>query len=279
MINFLFKKILSSATSKIILANIIVFVLMIIANLIFGGQKIIELFALTPSMIVSGKNLWTLITSMFMHGGIFHLLFNMLSLAFVGLFVEKIIGKKRFVWFYLIAGLFAGVFFALSAGLLGGSDIGGKLFGVPDISGVGASGAIFGLIGLIAVLTPKNRVYLIAGPLIAIILSSVVESVTSNEALITGVMIAANIYILLSIFFMFSFNPKKRMIALPLEMPFWILPIVAIVPLVIIGFFVSLPIGNAAHFGGLLIGLAYGFYLKKKYPRKTAMIARYFSKK
>jgi membrane associated rhomboid family serine protease len=77
---------------------------------------------------------------------------------------------------------------------------------------------------------------------------------------------------------MFSFNPKTRRFALPLEMPFWLLPIIAIVPLVVIGLFVELPIANSAHFGGLLVGLLYGLYLKIKYPKKTAIISRYFSK-
>ncbi|MBT7706335.1 hypothetical protein HN747_02710 [archaeon] len=39
----------------------------------------------------------------------------------------------------------------------------------------------------------------------------------------------------------------------------------------------SIPIGNVAHLGGLLLGVGYGLYLKKQYPRKTKMIARYFS--
>ena len=40
----------------------------------------------------------------------------------------------------------------------------------------------------------------------------------------------------------------------------------------------GLGIGNTAHLGGLIIGLGYGFYLKKKYPHKTKMISRYFTK-
>ena len=50
-------------------------------------------------------------------------------------------------------------------------------------------------------------------------------------------------------------------------MPFWFLPIVAIVPLVIIGLFIELPIGNTAHLGGLIAGFAYGYYLKQKTKR------------
>jgi len=66
--------------------------------------------------------------------------------------------------------------------------------------------------------------------------------------------------------------------ALPLEMPFWILPFVAIIPLVIIGLFFDLPIGNMAHLGGVIAGICYGFYLRIRYKKKTQMIAQYFSK-
>ena len=60
-------------------------------------------------------------------------------------------------------------------------------------------------------------------------------------------------------------------------MPFWLIPFVAIVPLVIIGLFVRLPIGNTAHFGGLMVGIFYGIYLRKKYKRKTKILSRYFT--
>jgi len=75
---------------------------------------------------------------------------------------------------------------------------------------------------------------------------------------------------------MFSFNSSMRKIAVPIELQMWLLPIIAIVPLVTIGFFVNLPIGNSAHIGGLIVGLLYGFYLKQKYPNKTRMISRHF---
>jgi membrane associated rhomboid family serine protease len=78
------------------------------------------------------------------------------------------------------------------------------------------------------------------------------------------------------IFSLFYFNHSIRKIAMPLELPMWLLPIIAIVPLTIIGFFIPLPIGNSAHFGGLVLGLAYGFYLRKKFPNKTKLISKHF---
>jgi len=67
-----------------------------------------------------------------------------------------------------------------------------------------------------------------------------------------------------------------RKFAVPIELPMWLLPIVAIIPLLIISLFVDIPIGNSAHIGGLAIGIFYGFYLKKRFPRKTKMIEKHF---
>ena len=270
------KGLLSTYTGKLILINVIAFFIFFIFLGTFGEQ-IISKTALQPSIFMAGQNLWTLLTSMFMHAGIGHLLANMISLFFIGLFVEKLIGSRRFLIFYFGAGIFAGLFYAVMSFFFGNSALGAKIFGAPTIPAMGASGAIFGLLGLLAVLTPLNKIYLIAGPLIAIILQSTLAAMFPTSQLISSLNIFVTIYFIFAIYAIFSFNPKMRRLALPIEMHLWILPIIAIVPLVIIGLFISLPIGNAAHFGGLLVGLAYGFYLRKKYPRKTARISRHFS--
>jgi membrane associated rhomboid family serine protease len=199
----------------------------------------------------------------------------MFSLWFVGGFVEKLIGRKRFIWFYLIAGVFAGILSVLLAGLFG-YGIWGKILGSPTIPMLGASGAIFGLVGLLAVIVPRARVYLIAGPLIAIIAEAILGMFVKSAVLMGIFGFIVNIYIIISIFMMFSFNPGTRKLIVPIEMPFWLLPFVAIIPLVAIGFFVFLPIGNVAHFGGLVAGLIYGAYLRVKFKKKVEMLQRYF---
>ena len=127
-------------------------------------------------------------------------------------------------------------------------------------------------------LTPKNKVYLIAGPLIAIILQSILSIFIKSEAILNILGVILTVYILISLFSMFSFNRKLSKISLPIKMSFWLLPIVAIIPLIVIGLFFKLPIGNMAHLGGYIAGMIYAMYLKKKYKKKTQLIARYFSK-
>lgn len=262
-----------SVTTKLIIANVAIYILSLALAAFI--PNFFDYVALKPSLIIQGKYLWTLITSMFIHGSFYHLIFNMFSLWFVGSFVERLIGRKRFRLFYILSGIFAGIVFALLPGFFGYGFL-AKIFGDPDISGVGASGAIFGLLGLLAVIVPKSRVYLILGPLLAIVAQSIIELFVKSSAVLGVLSFVFTIYILISIFSIFSPNPKNRSIALPVEMPLWLLPIVAIVPLVIIGLFVSLPIGNMAHFGGLVAGLAYGFYLRRKYKKRIQLLSRYF---
>jgi membrane associated rhomboid family serine protease len=272
---------LSTYTGILILINVIVFFLSLIFLSSFG-ETFFEWFALVPNLFFEGR-IWAAFTSTFLHSpgsGLFsvHLLANMISLFFVGMFVEQLVGKRRFLGIYLFSGVFASIFYATLSYFFGASLIGSRIFGLPSTIALGASGAIFGLIGLISILTPKNKIYLIAGPLIAIIIESIFGVAFPNSQWISVLSIIVMLYFIFSIYSIFTFNPKFRKYSLPIEMPFWILPIVAIVPLVIIGLFFSLPIGNSAHLGGLIAGLAYGLYLKKRYPRKTKMISHYFSR-
>jgi membrane associated rhomboid family serine protease len=212
---------------------------------------------------------------MFSHVYLIHIFANMFSLWFLGKFVEKLIGRKRFIWFYLIAGLFAGGL-TLVLSKYFGYGFYTRIFGDPSASMLGASGAIFGLVGLLAVLIPYSQIYLILGPLIAIILEVVLGTFTTSNALLTVITVLINVYVLVAIFSLLSFNPRYRKISLPVQMPLWLLPICAIIPLFLIGLFIPLPIGNIAHFGGLFIGLIYGYYLKQKYPKKVVMLRGMF---
>ncbi len=217
-----------SVTTWFIIVNVVVFMVAFLFIGILGehgAEKVFSLVALQPNAFFSGA-VWTLFTSMFMHGSFTHLFVNMISLFFIGNFVEKLIGRKRFFWLYILSGLFAGLLFVSLAYFFGASNFGARIFGSPEVFAVGASGAIFALGGLLAILTPKLRVY---------------------------------------VFFV-----------IPMQM--WVAMIVLLFVLWGVSISVGLPIGNTAHLGGLLVGVGYALYLKKKYRRKTAMIRKYFSR-
>jgi len=274
--------ILASATAKIILINVAVYLVIFVV----GQEKLVSYLALQPVSIIAGQKLWTIFTSMFVHFEMWHLFANMFSLYFIGSFVEKLIGRKRYVIFYVLSGLFAGLFWVILSGYLTfNMPFLINLFGDPYIAGIGASGALFGLVGILAVLIPKTKVYLIAGPLVAIIVESVMvaalqqnglANVDPYSSIINLASIILMIYFFVSLFAMFSFDPKFRRIALPVELEMWVLPFIAIVPLMVIGFFIPLPIGNIVHLGGLIAGVFYAYLLKAKYPKKTRMLAGMF---
>lgn len=143
-----------SVTSILILITVVTFILFTI--LISTNVIPIDFIALKPSNILQGDYLWTFLTSMFMHAGFFHLFVNMLSLLFIGSLVEKILGKKRYIYFYVISGILAGLFFVFSSLILS-ADM--------NTFAVGASGALFALVGLLTLLTPNLPVYVMFIPI------------------------------------------------------------------------------------------------------------------
>jgi len=96
----------------------------------------------------------TLITSMFMHGSIGHLLGNMLYLWIFGDNVEDDLGPGRYLLFYLICGALASVVHVMSTFAFGGN---------PYVPSLGASGAISGVLGGYVLLHPRRRVRVILG--------------------------------------------------------------------------------------------------------------------
>lgn len=260
----------------------IVYILIIVSTILFFVQGIlnyinptfIDYYSLKPADLIAGRYVWTLLTHIFIHANFLHLFVNMFSLFFIGMIVERIIGRKRFFWFYIIAGLFAGIMYTLCAMV-------GSAYGLTSILGsiivpaVGASGAVFGLLGILAVLIPTKKVSLIVGPLILIILQ-VALTPFMPASLQTIFSLIVNVLLVIMIFSMFVYNPKFSKISVPITLPLWLAPIIAIVPLIIVGIFIPLPIGNTAHLGGLIVGLIYGFYLRSKYKKKVEMVQRYF---
>lgn len=136
-------------TTPVVLNLIIINALVFMAQSFFDGAegKITTMLALWP--LKSGMfSPYQLVTHMFTHGGIGHILFNMFALWSFGSMLERVWGPKRFLLFYLACGLAAGV---------------AQLF-LSDAPAVGASGAIMGLLGAFAYLFPNTQLIIFPFP-------------------------------------------------------------------------------------------------------------------
>ena len=159
---------LPTVTKNLIIINVLVFVMTIIRK-----QFMFENFALFyPTSAYF--HWWQYITHMFMHGGFWHIFFNMYTLLIFGCVVERIIGSKKFLIFYFVCGLGAaalhtGVEYlqatsymnALADGSLQAAESYARLKLTPT---VGASGAIYGIILAYAMLFPQSRLTLLFPP-------------------------------------------------------------------------------------------------------------------
>jgi membrane associated rhomboid family serine protease len=119
--------------------------LSLIIIIIFILQKLIpgltELFRLDTNLVSIRP--WTLITAIFLHSGMVHLLSNLFALALFGSILENIIGSRKFLILFFVSGLVA------------------SFASLPVYTRVlGASGAIFGIIGMLGILRPKMTVWL-----------------------------------------------------------------------------------------------------------------------
>ena len=132
-------------TAVLFLINVIMFLLMEFTGEPGNTDTVLRLGASYTPYIHDGQY-WRLVTSCFLHFGIGHLVNNMIALVAVGSILEVWLGRVRYFIFYMISGL-AGSILTYSVELLREEK---------NIS-AGASGAIFGLIGIYAILLLKNR--------------------------------------------------------------------------------------------------------------------------
>lgn len=154
---------------NLIIINIIMFVITLLT-----GDFMYEKF----SLFFFRSDLfrpYQIITHMFMHGGFFHILFNMYTLFIFGSVLENVWGGKKFLLYYLVTGIGAAVIHSLvmyweAGSLYSAAQAGdmlaaqklGLLFRTPT---VGASGAIYGLLLAYGMLFPNNVMQLIFPPI------------------------------------------------------------------------------------------------------------------
>ena len=134
---------------KIFWINVLAFSLTLI--LAYMNFSVFEYFA---QWSYKGDNFytWQLITHQFLHGGFLHIIFNMLALLSIGPFVERFLGEKKFVPFYLLCGV-------------GSALLHMSISNNVNIPMVGASGALFGLLALFSIIHPNEKLYVFLIPI------------------------------------------------------------------------------------------------------------------
>ncbi|MBN1165291.1 MAG: rhomboid family intramembrane serine protease [Candidatus Krumholzibacteriota bacterium] len=130
----------NSIVMKIVIANVIVYFLQIL----LARNGFNQIFALYPRLVITRGYIWQLVTYMFLHGGLFHLAFNMLIIWMFGSALEQVWGERRFLQFYIICGIGGAVF--------------SFIFSFNNAV-IGASGAGYGILLAYAVLFPYNQIY------------------------------------------------------------------------------------------------------------------------
>ncbi len=131
-----------NATIGLIVANVVMFLAL------FLFPRVLRYLALTPALVVQNQAWWQVVTYMFLHGGTWHLLFNMLALYMFGVPLERHLGSAEFLLFYFVTGIGAGLA-TLAVNWYSGMGY---------IPVVGASGAIFGLLLAFATYFPDTRI-------------------------------------------------------------------------------------------------------------------------
>lgn len=131
-------------TSILIAINIIMYIISAVISKSFWDIDPYTLLFLGGQYgpLIEYGQWWRLVTAMFLHGGLLHILFNMYALYILGDQIERIFGKIRYIVLYFVTGVIASVFSYIIE---------------PDILSVGASGAIFGLFGALLIFAIIER--------------------------------------------------------------------------------------------------------------------------
>lgn len=170
-------------------------------------EHLILNYGLIPTHVMEGRNLFTLITSLFLHADILHLGMNMLFLLITGDGCERAMGSSRFLVFYLACGVLSGLFHAY-------------LNSMSGIATIGASGAIFGVLAAFAILFPFRWLISLFGlipvPVPAIIfvfLTVLIETAYVASGVVDYVAHTAHVGgFLAGVFLTLLFGPKKTKI-------------------------------------------------------------------
>ncbi len=147
---------LTWAVHTLILINVLALAAQLVLDVPFGGRGILGgqvagWLAFSPSGFVHGA-VWTAFTYMFLHSGLMHLFFNMLSLYFFGPDVERALGTHQFYRYFVLCGA-GGVLLNIL-----------QLFSDPHTPIIGASGATLGVLVAFAMIAPERQIFLFPIP-------------------------------------------------------------------------------------------------------------------
>lgn len=134
-----------STVPLIIAINVIIF---IVWSFLDGSMFMEQNFLVSWTSLLEGRY-WVLVTSVFSHNMFWHLLMNMFVLNSFGPIVEKTIGLSRFIKFYFAAGIISSLAHAL---------VSAWILGQPELSALGASGSISGIVILFSLLYPEQKI-------------------------------------------------------------------------------------------------------------------------
>lgn len=151
-------------------------------GIITGTQnQIISQYGFVPNYLFYGNhdfadNITRLFSSMFLHAGITHIVFNLFALGYLGGFAEKSLGKSRYFGIYIAAGIFGALLYG-TVSIIAGND--------SSIL-IGASGAISGVMGITAALGNIRGYYWLAIQILYALIGSVVSIPIAFTAHIGG---------------------------------------------------------------------------------------------
>ena len=152
-------------TYILIVLNLMVF----LYGVLHGNDELINMFGNNYELVQNGE-FYRLFTCMFVHADILHILFNMIALYSIGPVVERYYGKSKFLLIYLVSGLLGSIF--------------SGVFMTADSISIGASGAIFGLLGSISYFTYYYRATLqgiLRGSIMPVIIINLVIGFLSSS--------------------------------------------------------------------------------------------------
>ena len=115
----------------------------------FISPRLISLLGLVPAIFLSRP--WTIVTNLFIHSGLWHLLANMLTLYFFGRYLSRLIGDSKLLIVYFAGGILGNILYIL--------------LGEPLSVAVGASGSVFALGGVLTMMRPKLSVLVFPIPI------------------------------------------------------------------------------------------------------------------